>query len=189
MYRNTVYKDKTRVLYWISRIYLHVSVCLSEGVQVLPDGWSSSSPRPASSSSSSTSLPLTSSAPSSQPPPPPPHNSRWGPAHRLIWDINPKQPVTAHQPWTWMWMSVFSQYPCLWTVGCSELSPSHSPCTALHGPISSEGLMQPPSHGRVGGAGWPPGPTHSFWGGMWLADWKTAGGHWILLTIGDFLYW
>uniref|UniRef100_A0A3B4XLN3 T-box-containing protein TBXT-like n=1 Tax=Seriola lalandi dorsalis TaxID=1841481 RepID=A0A3B4XLN3_SERLL len=55
-----------------------------------------------------------------------------------------------------------TQYPCLWTVGCSELSPSHSPCTALHGPISSESLMQPPNHGRVGGAGWPPGPTHSF---------------------------
>uniref|UniRef100_A0A3B4TBV1 T-box-containing protein TBXT-like n=1 Tax=Seriola dumerili TaxID=41447 RepID=A0A3B4TBV1_SERDU len=54
------------------------------------------------------------------------------------------------------------QYPCLWTVGCSELSPSHSPCTGLHGPISSESLMQPPNHGRVGGAGWPPGPTHSF---------------------------
>ncbi|XP_027147528.1 T-box transcription factor TBX19 isoform X1 [Larimichthys crocea] len=109
----------------------HSSVCLSEGVQVLSDGWSSSSPRPASSSSSlssSTSVPLTSNAPPSQPPPP--HSS--------------------------------SQYPCLWTVGCSELSPSHSPCTALHGPISSESLMQPPSHGRVGGAGWPPGPTHSF---------------------------
>lgn len=59
-------------------------------------------------------------------------------------------------------MFVFSQYPCLWTVGCSELSPSHSPCTTLHGPIGSESLMQPPSHGRVGGAGWPPGPTHSF---------------------------
>ncbi|XP_071335681.1 T-box transcription factor TBX19-like isoform X1 [Trachinotus anak] len=99
----------------------------SSGVQVLSDGWSGSSPRPASSSSSSTSLPLTSSIPSSQPPP---HNS--------------------------------SQYPCLWTVGCSELSPSHSPCTALHGPISSESLMQPTNHGRVGGAGWAPGPTHSF---------------------------
>uniref|UniRef100_A0A3Q4I3M4 T-box transcription factor 19 n=1 Tax=Neolamprologus brichardi TaxID=32507 RepID=A0A3Q4I3M4_NEOBR len=58
---------------------------------------------------------------------------------------------------------VFSQYPCLWTVGCSELSPSHSPCAGLHhGPISSEGLMQPPGHTRMGGAGWPPGPTHSF---------------------------
>ncbi|XP_069577377.1 T-box transcription factor TBX19-like isoform X2 [Brachyistius frenatus] len=113
----------------------HSSVCLSEGVQVLSDGWSTSSPRPASSSSSSsssTSLPLTSSTPSSQPPPPPP------PPHSS------------------------SQYPCLWTVGCSELSPSHSPCAALHGPISSESLMQLPSHGRVGGAGWPPGPTHSF---------------------------
>ncbi|XP_056287233.1 T-box transcription factor TBX19 isoform X1 [Pseudoliparis swirei] len=54
-----------------------------------------------------------------------------------------------------------SQYPCLWTVGCSELSPSHSPCTALHGPISSESLMQTPSHGRVGVAGWPPDSTHS----------------------------
>ncbi|XP_045906945.1 T-box transcription factor TBX19-like isoform X1 [Micropterus dolomieu] len=109
----------------------HSSVCLPEGVQVLSDGWSSTSPRPTSSSSSlpsTASLPLTSSAPSSQPPPP--HNS--------------------------------SQYPCLWTVGCSELSPSHSPCAALHGPISSESLMQPPSHGRVSGAGWPPGPTHSF---------------------------
>nr|XP_020474773.1 T-box transcription factor TBX19-like isoform X2 [Monopterus albus] len=50
----------------------HSSVCLSEGVQVLSDGWSSSCPRSASSSSSS-SLPLTSSASSSQPPP---HNSR-----------------------------------------------------------------------------------------------------------------
>uniref|UniRef100_A0A3Q1APK7 T-box domain-containing protein n=2 Tax=Amphiprion TaxID=80969 RepID=A0A3Q1APK7_AMPOC len=59
-------------------------------------------------------------------------------------------------------LCVSSQYPCLWTVSCSELSPSHSPCSALHGPISSENLMQPPSHGRVGGAGWPPGPTHSF---------------------------
>ncbi|XP_067357228.1 T-box transcription factor TBX19 isoform X1 [Channa argus] len=108
----------------------HSSVCLSEGVQVLSDGWSSSSPRTASSSSSSsssTSVPLTSSAPSSQPSP---YNS--------------------------------SQYPCLWTVGCSDLSPTHSPCSALHGPISSENFMQPANHGRVGGAGWPPGPTHSF---------------------------
>ncbi|KAL3999856.1 caspase recruitment domain-containing protein 8 [Sarotherodon galilaeus] len=97
----------------------HSSVCLSEGVQVISDGWSTSSPRPTSSSSSpsSASIPLSSSAPSSQPPPPP-HSS--------------------------------SQYPCLWTVGCSELSPSHSPCTGLHhGPISSEGLMQPPSHTRI----------------------------------------
>uniref|UniRef100_A0A8D2ZCL5 T-box domain-containing protein n=1 Tax=Scophthalmus maximus TaxID=52904 RepID=A0A8D2ZCL5_SCOMX len=53
-------------------------------------------------------------------------------------------------------------FPCLWTVGCSELSPSHSPCNALHGPISSESLMQPPNHGRVGGSGWAPGPAHSF---------------------------
>ncbi|KAM9328518.1 T-box transcription factor TBX19-like [Pholidichthys leucotaenia] len=105
----------------------HSSVCLSDGVQVLSDGWSSSpSPCPPSSSSS---LPLSSGgAPSSQPPPP--HSS--------------------------------SQYPCLWTVGCSELSPSHSPCTAVHGtPIGSEGLTQPPNHGRVGGAGWPSGPAHS----------------------------
>ncbi|XP_013855965.1 T-box transcription factor TBX19 [Austrofundulus limnaeus] len=110
----------------------HSSVCLSDGVQVLPEGWSNSSSRPASSSSSSpssSSLPLTSTAPSSQPPPPP-HSS--------------------------------SQYPCLWTVGCSELSPAHSPCATLHAPISSESLMQPPSHSRVGGAGWPPGHTHSF---------------------------
>ncbi|KAM7365838.1 hypothetical protein PAMP_016740 [Pampus punctatissimus] len=109
----------------------HPSVHTSEGVQVLPDGWSSSSPLQvsSSSSSSSTSLPLTSSAPSSQPPPP--HHAS-------------------------------SQYPCLWTVGCTELSPSHSPCPTLHGPISSESLMQPPNHGRVSGAGWPPGPTHSF---------------------------
>ncbi|XP_026217482.1 T-box transcription factor TBX19-like isoform X2 [Anabas testudineus] len=102
----------------------------SSGVQVLSDGWSSSSPRVASSStssSSSTSLPLTTSAPSSQPPP---HAS--------------------------------SQYPCLWTVGCGDLSPSHSPCATLHGPISSEGLMQPNNHSRVASAGWPPGPTHSF---------------------------
>ncbi|XP_037319479.2 T-box transcription factor TBX19 [Pungitius pungitius] len=96
----------------------HSSVCLSEGVQVLTDTWSSSSPRPTSSTNHN-------AAPSQ----PPPHSS--------------------------------SQYPCLWTAG-GELSPSHSPCTALHGPISSEGVMQPPSHGRVGVAAWPPGPAHSF---------------------------
>ncbi|XP_069377426.1 T-box transcription factor TBX19 [Paralichthys olivaceus] len=55
-----------------------------------------------------------------------------------------------------------SQYPCPWTAGCSELSPSHPPCNALHGPIGSESLMQHANHGRVGGAGWPSGPTHSF---------------------------
>ncbi|XP_041834361.1 T-box transcription factor TBX19 [Melanotaenia boesemani] len=115
----------------------HSSVCLAEGVQVLTDGWGSSSPRPPSSSSSSppssSSLPLTSSITSSQPlppPPPPPHSS--------------------------------SQYPCLWTVGCSDLSPAHSPCATLHGPMSSESLMHPPGHSRVGGAGWPPGPSHSY---------------------------
>ncbi|KAM8902722.1 T-box transcription factor TBX19 isoform 2-T2 [Spinachia spinachia] len=98
----------------------HSSVCLSEGVQVLSDRWSSSSPRPTSSTNHN--------AVSSQPPPL--HSS--------------------------------SQYPCLWTVGCGEPSPSHSPCTTLHGPISSESVMQAPSHGRVGVAAWPPGPTHSF---------------------------
>uniref|UniRef100_A0A665TT38 T-box transcription factor 19 n=1 Tax=Echeneis naucrates TaxID=173247 RepID=A0A665TT38_ECHNA len=119
------------------QVSLFVCVCLFacscsfigvpvEGVQVLSDGWSASSPRPSSSSSSS-SLHLPSSMSSSQPPP---HNS--------------------------------SQYPCLWTVGCGELSPSHSPCPALHGPISSESLMQPPNHGRVGSTGWTSGPTHSF---------------------------
>ncbi|XP_047432266.1 T-box transcription factor TBX19-like [Mugil cephalus] len=106
------------------------------GVQVLSDGWNSSSPRPASSSSSSTSLPLTCNVSVSQAPPPP-----------------PPPPPPPHSS---------SQYPCLWTVGCTELSPSHSPCASLHGPISSEGLMQPPSHGRVGGASWPPSHTHSF---------------------------
>ncbi|MED6287266.1 hypothetical protein CHARACLAT_014644 [Characodon lateralis] len=55
-----------------------------------------------------------------------------------------------------------SQYPCLWTVGCSEISPSRSPCTTPHGPISSEHSLQPTGHGRVGGAGWSPGHTHSF---------------------------
>uniref|UniRef100_A0A672YCQ2 T-box domain-containing protein n=1 Tax=Sphaeramia orbicularis TaxID=375764 RepID=A0A672YCQ2_9TELE len=56
---------------------------------------------------------------------------------------------------------VSSQFPCLWTVGCTELSPAHSPCAALHGPISSETIVQPTNHGRVGEAGWH-GPTHSF---------------------------
>ncbi|XP_049426450.1 T-box transcription factor TBX19-like [Epinephelus fuscoguttatus] len=110
----------------------HSSVCLSEGV--LSDGWSSSSPRPPSSSSSSSlSSPPSLPLTSSAPSSQPPP-----PPHNS------------------------SQYPCLWTVGCTELSPAHSPCTTLHGPISSDSLMQPPSHGRVGGAGWPPGPTHSF---------------------------
>ncbi|XP_068612485.1 T-box transcription factor TBX19-like [Brachionichthys hirsutus] len=108
----------------------------SEGVHMLSDGWSGSSPQPASSSSSlssPSSLPMATSTPSSQPPPPPPpppHNS--------------------------------SQYPCLWTVGCNELSPSHSPCAALHGPISNESLMPSPSHCRVGGAVWTSGAAHSF---------------------------
>ncbi|KAK5890988.1 hypothetical protein CgunFtcFv8_018286 [Champsocephalus gunnari] len=102
----------------------HSSVCLSEGVQVLSDGWSSPAPRPSSTScpSSSTSCP-----PPSQPPP---HGS--------------------------------SQFPCLWAVGCNELSPAHSPCTNLHGPIGSESLMQPPNHTRLGGATWPAGPAHTF---------------------------
>nr|XP_033472221.1 T-box transcription factor TBX19-like [Epinephelus lanceolatus] len=100
---------------------------------VLSDGWSSSSPRPPSSSSSSLSSPPSLPLTSSAPSSQPPP-----PPHNS------------------------SQYPCLWTVGCTELSPAHSPCTTLHGPISSDSLIQPPSHGRVGGAGWPPGPTHSF---------------------------
>ncbi|XP_075868504.1 T-box transcription factor TBX19 [Nelusetta ayraudi] len=113
----------------------HSTVCLSEGVQVLSDSWGSPSPRPASSSSSlasPTHLALVSNTPCSPPPPAPP------PPHN------------------------YSQHPCLWTVGCSELSPSHSPCTSLHEPLSSEGFMPPPGHSRVGSATWPPGPTHSF---------------------------
>lgn len=91
---------------------------LSEGVQVLHEGWStSSSSRPPSSSP----LPLTGAPPSSQAPPPP---------------------------------NGSSQYPCLWTVGCAEISPSHSPC--------AENVAQAGGHGRVGGAGWSPGHTHSF---------------------------
>ncbi|TWW63875.1 T-box transcription factor TBX19 [Takifugu flavidus] len=45
--------------------------------------------------------------------------------------------------------------------GCSELSPSHSPCSTDHGPLSSESFM-PPNNSRVDGAGWLPGSTHSF---------------------------
>ncbi|XP_024917815.1 T-box transcription factor TBX19 [Cynoglossus semilaevis] len=57
-----------------------------------------------------------------------------------------------------------SQFPCLWTVGCSELSPVHSPCNSLHGPINNENLMQHSSHGRGSRAVWcsPPDSTHSF---------------------------
>ncbi|KAM6945731.1 T-box transcription factor TBX19 [Aplochiton taeniatus] len=54
------------------------------------------------------------------------------------------------------------QYPCLWTVGRNDASPNLSPCTLLHGPITSEGHMQPPNHIRTGGSGWLPGSTHSF---------------------------
>ncbi|XP_035500893.1 T-box transcription factor TBX19-like [Scophthalmus maximus] len=104
------------------------------GVQVL-DGCSSSSSRLASSSSSSSTSSF--SASSSLP---------------LMSSAPSSQPPPHNS----------SQFPCLWTVGCSELSPSHSPCNALHGPISSESLMQPPNHGRVGGSGWAPGPAHSF---------------------------
>lgn len=59
-------------------------------------------------------------------------------------------------------MFLFSQYPSVWAVGCSELSPSHSPRSADHGPLSSESFMQPPNNSRVDGAGWLPGSTHSF---------------------------
>ncbi|XP_029942291.1 T-box transcription factor TBX19 [Salarias fasciatus] len=96
------------------------------------DGWNSSSPRPSSSSSSST---PSSSLPLTSSAP------------------SSQPPPPPHSS---------SQYPCLWTVGCSELSPAHSPCAALHGQIGSESLIQPAGHGRVGGAGWPPGATHSF---------------------------
>uniref|UniRef100_A0A8C3G173 T-box domain-containing protein n=1 Tax=Cyclopterus lumpus TaxID=8103 RepID=A0A8C3G173_CYCLU len=81
--------------------------------------------------------------------------------HRYVTGGAPPPPP-ALLPHSLLLLTTPGQYPCLWTVGCSELSPSHSPCTALHGPISSESLMQPPSHGRVGVAGWPPGSTHSF---------------------------
>lgn len=88
--------------------------------------------------------------------------------------------------WRWVCVFVFSQYPCLWTVGCGELSPSHSPCPALHGPISGESLMQPPSHGRLGGAGWPPGPTHSFWAVIgWIS---LHADHWQLQLLAARLY-
>lgn len=68
-----------------SHIYTRVpSVCLSEGVQVLSDGWSTSSPRQASSSSLSSPAPLTltCNAPSS---PTSPHNSRFDTPISLSW--------------------------------------------------------------------------------------------------------
>uniref|UniRef100_A0A672HV53 T-box transcription factor 19 n=1 Tax=Salarias fasciatus TaxID=181472 RepID=A0A672HV53_SALFA len=71
-------------------------------------------------------------------------------------------PHRSHSSGNSVCVCVCVQYPCLWTVGCSELSPAHSPCAALHGQIGSESLIQPAGHGRVGGAGWPPGATHSF---------------------------
>ncbi|XP_077580265.1 T-box transcription factor TBX19-like [Stigmatopora nigra] len=55
-----------------------------------------------------------------------------------------------------------SQYPCLWAIGCSEMSPSASPCALLQGPISRENPMQPYSTTRETWNGWPPGPTQSF---------------------------
>ncbi|XP_061635841.1 T-box transcription factor TBX19 isoform X2 [Phyllopteryx taeniolatus] len=85
------------------------------GVQVLSEGWSSTSSHPLSNNN----------------------------------------PATAASPNS-------NQYPCLWTIGCSEISPAPSPCAILQGPISSENLMQPHSSTRPGGAGWAPGPTQSF---------------------------
>ncbi|KAK1876314.1 T-box transcription factor TBX19 [Dissostichus eleginoides] len=80
-----------------------------------------------------------------------------GSLHRLVSNVSFRETqfiaVTAYQN---------EEFPCLWAVGCNELSPAHSPCTNLHGPISSESLMQPPNHTRVGGATWPPGPAHTF---------------------------
>lgn len=173
-------------------VCIFFSVCLTEGVQVLSDNWGSSSPRPTSSSSSlasPTHLALVSNTPCSPPPPPvPSHNSRWGSTH--------KPNLISQYLLTWPFVS--SQYPCLWTVGCSELSPSHSPCTSLHEPLGSEGFMPPPGHSRVGSATWPPGPAHSFWEGDAIGRLVAFGEHlktsykyflkrWSYLTVGPFL--
>lgn len=103
---------------------------------------------------------------------PPPHPSpkpAMLPPHSLLPTTpgetpRPKQPYRGALlcPARHLRFCLCSQFPCLWTVGCSELSPSHSPCTPLHGPLSSENPL--PSHGRATGAVWPPGPTHPFWG-------------------------
>lgn len=170
-------------MYWTLTVTLYLldvchkifffSVCLSEGVQMLSDNWGSSSSRPASSSSSSlaspTHLALVSNTPCSPPPPAPPsHNSRWGSAQKYKW-------VSLQYLLTWAFVS--SQYPCLWAVGCSELSPSHSPCTSLHEPLGNEGFMPPPGHSRVGSATWTPGPTHSFWEGDAIGRLVAFGDH------------
>ncbi|KAL1022039.1 hypothetical protein UPYG_G00021460 [Umbra pygmaea] len=55
-----------------------------------------------------------------------------------------------------------SQYPCLWTVGRTDGSPTSSTCSQLHGPITSESHSQPHNHVRLGGTSWPPVSTHSF---------------------------
>ncbi|XP_057685432.1 T-box transcription factor TBX19-like [Corythoichthys intestinalis] len=76
------------------------------------------------------------------------------------WNTTPSHRLTNNTPTSASHSS--SQYPCLWTIGCSEMSPSPSSCAILQGPISNENLTQPDNTGRAGGTGWAPGPTQSF---------------------------
>ncbi|XP_077370098.1 T-box transcription factor TBX19-like isoform X2 [Festucalex cinctus] len=75
------------------------------------------------------------------------------------WSSTSSLPPTNNFPTTSSHSS--SQYPCLWTVGCAEMSPSPSPCAILQEPITSEYLMQPRSTTQAGGAQWASGPAQS----------------------------
>ncbi|XP_033833943.2 T-box transcription factor TBX19-like [Periophthalmus magnuspinnatus] len=72
----------------------------------------------------------------------------------------PQHPVCEVEGWSSPQAPHSSSQLCLWT--CTDISPAPSPCSSLHGPISSDGLLQPANHSRGGGSTWPPGPTHSF---------------------------
>ncbi|XP_077401117.1 T-box transcription factor TBX19-like [Vanacampus margaritifer] len=74
------------------------------------------------------------------------------------WSSTSSHPPTNNFPTTTSSHSS-SQCPCLWTLGCTEMSPSPSPCAVLQEPISSEYLMQPRSTTQAGGAQWAPGPA------------------------------
>ncbi|KAM9828377.1 T-box transcription factor TBX19-like isoform 2-T2 [Syngnathus typhle] len=76
------------------------------------------------------------------------------------WSSTFSHPPTNNMPPT-LASNSSSQYPCLWTTGCSEMSPSPLPCEILQGSMSSEYVMQPHSGNRAGGAWWASDPAQS----------------------------
>ncbi|XP_037101728.1 T-box transcription factor TBX19-like [Syngnathus acus] len=76
------------------------------------------------------------------------------------WSSTFSDPPTNNMPTT-LASNSSSQYPCLWTTGCGEMSPSPLPCVILQGSMSNEYVMQSHSGNRAGGAWWASDPAQS----------------------------